>query len=66
MKNTINLRTPPDYHKTDSVLELLNTPEYRARVKKARRKQTLHYWKIRLTLDAALIALGFILGVLLV
>lgn len=66
MKTTTNLRTPPNYHNTDSVLELLNTPEHHARVKKARRKQTFHYWKTRLTIDAFLIALGFILGTLLV
>ena len=66
MENAINLRTPLDYHNPDSVLELLNTPEHHDRVKKARRKQTFHYWKARLSIDALLIALGFVLGIVLI
>ena len=66
MENAINLRTPLDYHNPDSVLELLNTPEYHARMEKARRKQTFHYWKTRLIIDALLIALGFVLGIVLI
>ena len=66
MKTTTNLRTSSNYHNTDSVLELLNTPEHHARVKKARRKQAFHYWKTRLIIDAFLIALGFVLGIVLI
>lgn len=66
MKTTTNLRTSPNYHNTDSVLELLNTPEHRARVRRTRQKQAFHYWKTRLIIDASLVALGFILGTLLV
>lgn len=66
MKTTTNLRTLHDSHNTDSVLNFFNTPEHHARVNKARQKQALHYWKTRLTIDALLIALGFVLGIVLI
>lgn len=65
METTIKTFTPAA-DQTDAVLGLFNTPEYHARVKKARRKQTFHYWKTRLTIDALLIALGFVLGIVLI
>ena len=61
---TINALTPTT--NTDAILGFFNTPEYHARVKKARQKQALHYWKTRLTIDAFLIALGFVLGIALI
>ena len=55
----------PDYDNTDSVLGFFNTPEHKARIQRARRKRTFHYWKTRLTIDTLLVALGFILGIIL-
>ena len=67
METTTTIKTPtPDVDQIDAVLTLFNTPEYKAQVKKARRKQTFHYWKTRLTIDALLIALGFVLGIVLI
>lgn len=63
---TTTQTTIPNVEKIDAVLGLLNTPEYKAQVKKARRKQTFRYWKTRLTIDALLIALGFVLGIFLI
>ena len=65
MKSTIKTFTPAA-DQTDAVLDFFNTPEHYARVKKARQKQTFHYWKTRLTIDAFLIALGFFLGIVLI
>ena len=62
MKNTTNLRTPSDYRNTDSVLELLNTPKYQARVRRARNREAFYELRNRLTLYVSLIALGLILG----
>ena len=56
----------PAAYQTDAILDFFNTPEHHARVKKARRKQTFRYWKTRLTIDAFLIALGFVLGIVLI
>ena len=67
METTTTIKTPiPTADQTDAVLDFFNTPEHHARVKKARRKQTLHYWKTRLIIDALLIALGFVLGIVLI
>lgn len=65
METTTKTFTPAA-DQTDAILDLFNTPEYHARVKKARRKQTFHYWKTRLIIDALLIALGFVLGIVLI
>ena len=67
METTTTIKTStPNVDQIDAVLTLFNTPEYKAQVKKARRKQTFHYWKTRLTIDALLIALGFVLGIVLI
>lgn len=67
MENTTTTKAPiPAADQTDAVLGFFNTPDHHARVKKARRKQTFHYWKTRLTIDALLIALGFVLGTILI
>ena len=66
MKNSTNLRTPYDPRNTDAILDFFNTPEHHTRVKKARQKQAFHYWKTRVTIDAFLIALGFVLGIVLI
>lgn len=67
METTTTIKTPiPAADQTDAVLGFFNTSEHHARVKKARRKKTFHYWKTRLTIDALLIALGFVLGIVLI
>ena len=67
METTTSTKTPIlAADQTDAILGLFNTPEHHARVKKARRKQAFHYWKTRLTIDALLIALGFVLGIVLI
>lgn len=67
METTTTIKTPTfAADQTDAVLGFFNTPEHHARVNKARRKQTFHYWKTRLTIDALLIALGFVLGTILI
>ena len=65
MKSTIKTFTLAA-DQTDAILGFFNTPEHHARVKKARQKQALHYWKTRLIIDAFLIALGFVLGIVLI
>ena len=65
MKSTIKTFNPAA-DQTDAVLDFFNTPEHHTRVKKARQKQTFHYWKTRLIIDAFLIALGFVLGIVLI
>lgn len=52
----------PAADQTDAILGIFNTPEYHARVKEAQQKQASRYWKIRLTIDALLVAFGFALG----
>lgn len=67
MENYTNPQTSnPDVNQVEAFLGFFNTPEHHARVKKARQKQTFHYWKTRLTIDALLIALGFVLGIILI
>lgn len=65
METTIKTFNPAA-DQTDAVLGFFNTPEHHARVKKARQKQALHYWKTRLIIDAFLITLGFVLGIILI
>lgn len=65
METTIKTFTPAA-DQTDAILGIFNTPEHHARMKKARQKQAFHYWKTRLTIDAFLIALGFVLGIALI
>lgn len=65
METTIKTFTPAA-DQTDAVLGFFNTSEHHARVNKARQKQTFHYWKTRLAFDALLIALGLVLGIVLI
>lgn len=65
METTIKTFTPAA-DQTDAILGFFNTPEHHARVKKTRQKQAFHYWKTRFTIDAFLIALGFVLGIVLI
>lgn len=62
---TVKSRPALDHDNTDSILGLFNTSEHKARVRRARQKQTFHYWKTRLTIDALLVALGFLMGIIL-
>lgn len=69
MNNSSNLTTKSiiyDPHNADSILSLFSTPDYKSRQQRARRKSALEYWKTRLLIDGLLMALGFILGAILV
>lgn len=66
MKNATIVRTPYDPRCTDSVLDIFNTPEHQARIQNARRRDYLRSLRHQLMVNGFLVALGFILGALLV
>ena len=66
MKKATTLRTPYDYNNTDSILDFFNTPEYQARVQKASQRDALLRLRDKLITSGCLVALGFILGAILV
>ena len=65
MKSTIKTFNPAA-DQTDAVLDIFNTPEHQARIQNARRRDYLRSLRHRLMVNGFLVALGFILGALLV
>ena len=64
---TLPNRIPaPDPSNTDSILDLFNTPEYKARQQKVRRRSSMLRIRNRLLIDGTLVALGFLLGAILI